>query len=129
MNTAFPYPAHPRTPYPPLVVNIALTGLTTTRERVPHVPLTIAEIAEDAERCFDAGARVVHLHARHADGTPDHRRETYAELIAAVRARSPELIVCVTTSGRFDADVDRRADVLALTATSARTWPASRWAR
>jgi uncharacterized protein (DUF849 family) len=115
LTSAFPYPAHPRTPYPPLVVNVALTGLTTTRERVPHVPLTTTEIAEDAGRCFEAGARVVHLHARHADGTPDHRRETYAELIAAVRARCPEMIVCVTTSGRFEADIERRAHVLSLT--------------
>ncbi|MFL5847030.1 MAG: 3-keto-5-aminohexanoate cleavage protein [Solirubrobacteraceae bacterium] len=114
MTSPFPYPAHPRTPYPPLVINVALTGLTTTRERVPHVPLTATEIAEDAGRCFEAGARVAHLHARNADGTPDHRRESYAELIAAVRDRCPEMIVCVSTSGRFEADIERRAHVLSL---------------
>lgn len=110
-----PYPAHPLTPYPPLVVNAALTGLTTSRSRVPHVPLTAAEIADDAERCFAAGARIVHLHARDADERPVWRREAYGALIEEIRTRCPGIVVCATTSGREDPDVDHRADVLRLT--------------
>jgi 3-keto-5-aminohexanoate cleavage enzyme len=111
----FPYPAHPLTPYPPLVVNAALTGMVPRRETVPHVPLTVAEIVNDAARCFAAGATVVHLHARDADQRPDWRREAYAELIPAIRDRCPGIVVCATTSGREEPDVDRRADVLGLT--------------
>lgn len=111
---AFPFPAHPRTPYPPLIVNAALTGMVAQRERVPHVPLTPAEIVADAQRCFDAGATIVHLHARDEQARPDWRREAYAELVPEIRGRCPGIVVCVTTSGRAVPEVARRADVLAL---------------
>ena len=55
MTTAFPFPAHPRTPYPPLIVNAAVTGMVAQPERVPHVPLTAEQTVADAERCFTAG--------------------------------------------------------------------------
>lgn len=110
----FPYPAYPRTPYAPLVINAALTGMVARRDRVPHVPLTEDEIVEDAERCFAAGATVVHLHARDADGRPDWRRDAYGRMIPEIRRRCPGIVVCATTSGRDVADVDRRGDVLRL---------------
>jgi uncharacterized protein (DUF849 family) len=114
MSDAFPYPAFPRSPYPPLVINAALTGMVAQRERVPHIPLTTDEIVQDAERCFAAGATIVHLHARDERGRPQWRRDAYAELVPEVRRRCPGIVVCVTTSGRDVADVDRRADVLML---------------
>jgi uncharacterized protein (DUF849 family) len=114
VSSAFPYPAHPRTPYAPLIVNAALTGMVAQRERVPNVPLTSGEIADDAERCFEAGATSVHLHARDDEARPDWRREAYAELIPEVRRRCPGIVVCATTSGRAGVDLDRRGDVLLL---------------
>lgn len=111
---SFVYPAHPRTPYPPLVVNVALTGMVAQRPRVPNVPLTSSEIADDAQRCFDAGATIVHLHARDARARPEWRRAAYAELVPEIRRRCPGVVVCVTTSGRDVAELDRRADVLRL---------------
>jgi len=112
--TTFPFPAHPRTPYPPLIVNAALTGMVARRERVPNVPLTADEIADDAERCFEAGATVVHLHARDAQERPEWRRSGYGEMICEIRRRCPGIVVCATTSGRDVAELDRRADVLLL---------------
>jgi 3-keto-5-aminohexanoate cleavage enzyme len=114
VNDAFPYPAHPRTPYPPLVVNAALTGMVAQRARVPNVPITTDEIVRDAERCFEAGATIVHLHARDDQGRPDWHRDAYAELIPEIRQRCPGIVVCATTSGRDIADVGRRGDVLLL---------------
>jgi uncharacterized protein (DUF849 family) len=96
------------------MINVALTGMVAQRDRVAHVPLTTAEIADDAERCFAAGAAIVHLHARDAGGRPDWRRGAYAELIGEVRRRCPGVVVCATTSGRDVAEVDLRADVLEL---------------
>lgn len=110
----FPFPAHPLTPYQPLVVNAALTGMTAQRERVPHLPVTSEQIIADAERCADAGATILHLHARDTEQRPEWRREAYAETIAGIRERCPGVVVCATTSGREVADVDRRADVLRL---------------
>jgi uncharacterized protein (DUF849 family) len=88
--------------------------MTPTRARAPHVPLTTDAIADDAERCFRAGARIVHLHARTADERPDWRREAYAEMIPAIRDRCPGIVICATTSGRDDPDLDHRTDVLDL---------------
>jgi uncharacterized protein (DUF849 family) len=114
VSDRFPYPAHPRTPYAPLIVNAALTGMVAQRERFPAVPLSTAEIADDAQRCYEAGATIVHLHARDAQGRPDWRRAAYAELIPEVRRRCPGIVVCATTSGRDVAALDMRADVLLL---------------
>jgi uncharacterized protein (DUF849 family) len=105
---------HPLTPYPPLIVNAALTGMVLGREDAPHVPLTPEEIVADAIACHDAGASIVHLHARDANGLPDWRHEAYEEIVPAIRRARPDLVICVTTSGRLLPSVDHRADVLRL---------------
>src|SRR3954451_5909275 len=110
----FPFPAHPRTPYPPLVINAALTGMVAQRDRFPEVPLTPEEIADDAEASFRAGASIVHLHARDDRGRPDWRPDIYARLIPEIRRRCPGIVICVTTSGRAVGDVERRSAVLTL---------------
>ena len=63
-----------------------------SRDQNPNVPWLADEIAEDAARCRDEGASVVHFHARKADGSPDHSAATYAEAIRKVRAKSDILI-------------------------------------
>lgn len=62
------------------------------RTRNPNVPWSTDEIARDAAACRDAGASVVHFHARKADGTPEHAYESYRDTLAAIRARSDILI-------------------------------------
>jgi len=105
---------HPLRPYPPLIVNVALTGMVPRRARVPHLPVTAEQIIEDAETCFRAGARIVHLHARRADEEPEWRREAYGSVVAELRQRCAGIVICVTTSGRTYPDLDKRADVLLL---------------
>lgn len=109
-----PYPPHPLTPYPPLIVNVALTGMVPTRDRVPYVPVTPGQIAADASLCCEAGASILHLHARDADGQPTWRRNVYEEFIPAIRERCPDVVICVTTSGRGVTEVEKRGDVLGL---------------
>jgi 3-keto-5-aminohexanoate cleavage enzyme len=105
---------HPLLPYPPLIVNAALTGMIPRRAQVPHVPVTAEAIVEDAVGCHAAGATIVHLHARDAAEAPTWHREAYAEFIPEIRRRCPGLVVCVTTSGRTFGELERRADVLEL---------------
>jgi 3-keto-5-aminohexanoate cleavage enzyme len=99
---------------PPLVISSALTGMVPRKEDNPHVPVTPAEIAADAERCRRAGASIVHLHARDGDGLPTYRREVYAEIVAGVRERCPDLIISVSTSGRLFKSFEERSEVLGL---------------
>ena len=81
-----------------LIITAALTGAEVTREQQPALPVTPQEIAIAAEECVKAGASIVHLHAREADGTPTQDRETYREIIAAIRERC-DVIVQVSTGG------------------------------
>ena len=98
----------------PLIINLAPTGMVPTKEQTPHVPVSTEEILDDVERCRARGAAIVHVHARDADGRPSHRAEDFAPIVAGIRAIDPELVVCVTCSGRFAVDVESRAEVLSL---------------
>jgi 3-keto-5-aminohexanoate cleavage enzyme len=109
---------HPLRPYDGLIINAAITGSIPRRAEVPRVPVTPAQIVEDAVACVDAGASILHLHARQVDESPAWEREIYAEFIPAIRALRPEAVICVSTSGRDAADLERRADVLDLAGDS-----------
>jgi 3-keto-5-aminohexanoate cleavage enzyme len=97
-----------------LIINAALTGNVPTKAQNPYVPVSPDEIVEDCERCVEAGASVVHLHGRDRKGRPTYRRDVYAEIVAGVRERCPEVIVCVSTSGRVHREFEQRAEVLDL---------------
>ncbi len=99
-----------------LIINLAPTGMVPTKETTPHVPLRTEEILEDVERCRAHGVAIVHVHARDGDGDgrPSHRAEHFAPIVAGIRAIDPELVVCVTCSGRFAVDLESRAEVLSL---------------
>jgi 3-keto-5-aminohexanoate cleavage enzyme len=97
-----------------LIINVALTGMVPTKADNPHVPLTPTEIAADARRCYEAGAALVHLHARDQDGQPTYQVGIYQEIVAAVKSKCPELIICVSTSGRVFNGFKERAAVLDL---------------
>jgi 3-oxoadipate:acetyl-CoA acetyltransferase len=105
---------HPLRPYEPLIVNAALTGMVPRRATVPHVPVTAEQIVADAVACVDAGAAILHLHARRPDESPAWERDAYRAFITAIREQRPEAVICVSTSGRDVSELERRADVLAL---------------
>lgn len=98
----------------PLIVNVALTGMVGQRERVPHLPVTREQIIDDASACHELGASIVHVHARDADGKPEWRPEAYGGIVSGIRERCPEVVICVSTSGRDVGDLEKRAAVLAL---------------
>ena len=106
-----PYPIRP---YPKLIINAAITGMVHTRADTPHVPISVEEIIDDACRCQRAGASILHIHARDKKGLPSADRRIYAEIIEGIRSRCPEVIICVSTSGRVDGAFEKRVDVLNL---------------
>lgn len=81
-----------------LIITCALTGAELTRQQTPHLPVTPAEIAADAVRCREAGAAMVHVHARYDDGTPTQDGAVYAQILAAIGERS-DVIVQTSTGG------------------------------
>jgi 3-keto-5-aminohexanoate cleavage enzyme len=98
-------------PEAPLVLTAAIVGAEITREQTPHLPITAAEIGDEAARCRDAGASIIHLHVRRPDGTPSQSRDLFAEAIALIREKT-DVIIQVSTGGAVGMHVDERAQPL-----------------
>ena len=81
-----------------LIITAALTGAEVTREQQPALPISPEEIAIAAAECAQAGASIVHVHARLPDGTPTQDKEIYRQIIAEVKKRC-DVIVQVSTGG------------------------------
>jgi uncharacterized protein (DUF849 family) len=90
----------------PVVITAALTGVLATREQCPAIPYTPKEIGEEAKRAADAGAAIVHIHARTATGAADWSVETFGDILSEVRART-DVIVNFST-GAIGVPVEER---------------------
>ncbi len=75
-----------------VIITAAVSGVLANRNQCPAIPYTPEEYAEECRRCYEAGAAVVHLHARDDDGTPSFKAERYVEIADAVKQKSPVLI-------------------------------------
>jgi 3-keto-5-aminohexanoate cleavage enzyme len=80
-----------------VIVTVALNGGMQQDRDGAVIPKQPAEIGAAAARCYEAGAAMVHVHARDPSGKNSGDREIYAEIIRQIRARSPILIQ--TTNG------------------------------
>ena len=76
----------------PVVITAALTGVLATRDQCPAIPYTPQEIGEEAKRAADAGAAIVHIHARSPEGGPEWRVEVFAEILDEVRSRTDVIV-------------------------------------
>jgi 3-keto-5-aminohexanoate cleavage enzyme len=95
-----------------VVLTAAIVGAEVTRTQTPHLPISAREIADEAARCREAGAAVVHLHVRNADGAPTQSRELFGEAIAAIRAKT-DCIIQPSTGGAVGMSIEERAEPLA----------------
>src|SRR3954471_4092590 len=82
----------------PVIIEAALNGITS-RGRNPHVPITPAELAQDAIACVDAGATVVHTHAHNFGAHVDELVATYAECYSPVLDARPGTVLYPTIGG------------------------------
>jgi len=98
----------------PLILTAAITGAETTRKDQPNLPITPAEQASEAKACFEAGARVIHLHVREDDGSPSQRLDRFAESIQAIRTAVPEVIIQISTGGAVGEAFEKRLAPLSL---------------
>lgn len=95
-----------------LIINAAITGCVLGKSDTPHLPVTLEEIVQCVRRVREEGASIVHLHARDVQGQPSADGQLYNELVQAVRQACPDLIVCVSLSGRHVSSVKARAAAL-----------------
>ena len=83
------------------VITAAVCGSWPTKDMSPAVPYTPEEIANEAIECWKAGAAIVHIHAREADGAPSIRYELYEDIIHRIRANKDcDVCINITSSGR-----------------------------
>ncbi|MCP4362114.1 MAG: 3-keto-5-aminohexanoate cleavage protein [Chloroflexi bacterium] len=80
-----------------IIISAALTGVVTTRKQSPYIPYTPVEIAAEAKRSADAGASIVHIHARNDDGTAAWDVDTFTRIHEEVRGRCPDIIINYST--------------------------------
>ena len=81
-----------------LIITAALTGGFHGRDANPNLPEQPDEIEQAAYDCWQAGAAIVHLHARDKSGKVTCDPQIYAEIVAKVRARC-DVITQVSTGG------------------------------
>lgn len=83
-----------------IVVNAALTGAQSPKDKNPYIPTTPEEIAEDAYKVWKAGAAVVHLHMRDENANPTMDPKFFRKTIDLIRAHEDcDVIINCTSSG------------------------------
>jgi uncharacterized protein (DUF849 family) len=99
-----------------LIINFTPTGMIPTKELTPHVPQSPSEIAEDVHEAMQIGITMVHLHGRDdVTGEPTCKAEVYGRIIEKIREFAPDLVICVSLSGRNFPELERRSEPLQLT--------------
>jgi len=82
-----------------VIITCAVTGAIHTPSMSPHLPVTAEEIADAAIGAAEAGAAIVHLHARNPEtGRPDQTPEAFAPFLKVIKQRS-NCVVNLTTGG------------------------------
>jgi uncharacterized protein (DUF849 family) len=90
------------------IITCAVTGSIHTPSMSPCLPVTAQEIAEAAIGAAEAGAAIIHLHARNpADGRPDQSPEAFLPFLKVIKQRS-SCIINITTGGAATMTIEDR---------------------
>ncbi|MHA3791859.1 beta-keto acid cleavage family enzyme [Sphingomonas sp. YL-JM2C] len=93
-----------------VIISCAITGSIHTPSMSPHLPVTAEEIADSAVDAAEAGAAIVHLHARNPeDGRPDQTPEAFEPFLRSIKQRS-DVVVNITTGGAPYMNVQERIE-------------------
>ncbi|MCY4229216.1 MAG: 3-keto-5-aminohexanoate cleavage protein [Gammaproteobacteria bacterium] len=91
-----------------VIITCAVTGGIHTPSMSPYLPITPKQIEDAAVEACQAGASIVHLHARNPDnGQPDYRPETFMQFLPGIRNRC-DAVVNVSTGGGLGMSIEQR---------------------
>ncbi len=91
-----------------VIISCAVTGSVHTPSMSPYLPLTPDEIAKDAVAAAEAGAAILHLHARNPeDGSPTPDPDVYMQFLPRIKQQS-DAVVNITTGGGLGMTLDER---------------------
>lgn len=90
------------------IITAAITGSIHTPTMSPYLPITPKEIADNAVQAYEAGAAVVHIHARNPEnGQPSPDLNLIKEIITNIKSRCP-VVICITTGGGLGMTLEQR---------------------
>lgn len=101
-------------PVAKVIITCAITGAETTKTQNPALPCTPEEQAIAARDCLAAGASVIHLHVRDAQGKPSQALEDFRAATNAIMAAAPKIILQYSTGGAVGEPIARRIAPLSL---------------
>jgi uncharacterized protein (DUF849 family) len=91
-----------------VIITCAVTGAIHTPSMSPYLPVTAEQIADAAIGAAEAGAAIVHLHARNpVDGRPDQTPEGFAPFLKVIKQRS-DAVINITTGGAPTMTIEER---------------------
>ncbi|MEI7482599.1 MAG: 3-keto-5-aminohexanoate cleavage protein [Elusimicrobiota bacterium] len=96
-----------------MIITCALSGAETTKAQAPALPITPEELAASAEEACRAGASIVHLHARNADGTPTADVKIFKAAMDLIRKKC-DVVIELTTGGAVGMTPEERIAPVAL---------------
>lgn len=70
-----------------VIITVAQTGAFHSKEANPNIPISPKEIADSAYDCYNAGASIIHIHARDKDGKSTNDPAVYSEIGSGIRAK------------------------------------------
>jgi uncharacterized protein (DUF849 family) len=91
-----------------VIITCAITGSIHTPSMSPYLPITAEQIANEAIGAAEAGAAMVHLHARDPKtGIPDQSPDAFAPFLGVIRQRS-DVVINITTGGSQTMSIEDR---------------------
>lgn len=98
-----------------LIINFSPTGMIPTKKLTQYAPISVQEIIEDVHQAWELGITMVHIHARDpVTGEPTYKADMYGRIIGGIRKYAPELIICVSLSGRNFKEFEKRSEPISL---------------
>ena len=91
----------------PVMITAAMVGAELTRDQQPNLPTSPQEIISAAVECYEAGAAIIHIHVRDAEGNPTQDAGIFREVVEGIRARC-DVITQVSTGGAVWMSADER---------------------
>jgi len=96
------------------IINFTPTGTQTNREN-SRAPLLPNEIIEEVHHAYEMGITMVHIHARDPkDFSNTYKKNVYQPIIEGIRKHCPNLVICVSLTGRLHPEFEKRSEVLEL---------------
>lgn len=96
-----------------IIINFTPNGFAHPPGTSPHIPYNIHDIYNQIFEAYKIGITMVHMHVWE-DKKPSNDPNLYADLIRLIRREMPDLIICVSTSGRYNNNIISRSAVLDL---------------